>query len=354
MRRLLLATAFSGVALAGCAAPDPDTAIREAGRLVGPFAQGLDATLNRSDGHRADAARRATELLAKTLTMEGATQLAIANSPAFQAALAEGWAGLSAAHQRGLPGNPLFTFERLRDGSGLELGRMISIGLLDLLTLPQRRAVARVAGDQARVRLAGAIVDQAGAAKQAWVRAVAAREMERYSEQVRDTADASAELARRMQRAGNGVDLLTSVVDVELGGRHDTNFDGAVPDYMVMGERGMADMGEMEMPVPDNTAPMMGGDGPFGGIEMGGMFTTVKVRRDQKRGDYTDPGWFKHPQGTVAYEFTGQLPEPLTPAGTRARRGTRPHFHRAEGSGSPGPQTPGRAFRPLNRQETQA
>lgn len=83
-----------------------------------------------------------------------------------------------------------------------------------------------------------------------------------------------------------------------------------VPDYMVMGERGMADMGEMEMPIPDNTAPMMGGQGPFGSLEMGGMFTTVKVRRDQKPGDYRDPGWFKHPEGTVAFEFTGELPEP--------------------------------------------
>jgi hypothetical protein len=83
-----------------------------------------------------------------------------------------------------------------------------------------------------------------------------------------------------------------------------------VPDYMVMGERGMADMGEMEMPIPDNTQKMMAGEGPFGGLEMGGMFTTVKVRREQKRGDYSDPGWFKHPAGTVAYEFKGQLPEP--------------------------------------------
>jgi manganese oxidase len=83
-----------------------------------------------------------------------------------------------------------------------------------------------------------------------------------------------------------------------------------VPDYMVMGERGMADMGEMEMPLPDNTAPMMTGKGPFGPLEMGGMFTTLKVRRDQKPGDYGDPGWFRHPAGTVAHEFTGQLPEP--------------------------------------------
>ena len=83
-----------------------------------------------------------------------------------------------------------------------------------------------------------------------------------------------------------------------------------VPDYMVMGERGMADMGEMEMPLPDNTARMMSGEGPFGSVEMGGMFSVVKVRKDQKRGDYANPGWFKHPQGTIAYEFNGTTAEP--------------------------------------------
>jgi FtsP/CotA-like multicopper oxidase with cupredoxin domain len=83
-----------------------------------------------------------------------------------------------------------------------------------------------------------------------------------------------------------------------------------VPDYMVMGERGMADMGEMEMPIPDNTLPMMGGQGPFGGVEMGGMFTVLKVRKDQRPGDYKDPGWYKHPAGTVAYEWTGAVPAP--------------------------------------------
>ena len=51
-----------------------------------------------------------------------------------------------------------------------------------------------------------------------------------------------------------------------------------VPDYMAMGSAGMADMGEMEMPLPDNTLPMMTGFGQFGAIEMGGMFTVVKIR----------------------------------------------------------------------------
>lgn len=83
-----------------------------------------------------------------------------------------------------------------------------------------------------------------------------------------------------------------------------------IPDYMVMGERGMADMAEMEMPLPDNTIPMMTGSGPFGSVEMGGMFSVLKVRKDQKPGDYSDPGWYKHPAGEVAFEWTGALPDP--------------------------------------------
>ena len=77
------------------------------------------------------------------------------------------------------------------------------------------------------------------------------------------------------------------------------------PDYMLMGERGMADMGEMEMAIPENTAPMMTGTGQFGPLEMGGMFTVFKVRKDQKPGDYKDHGPYKFPEGTVAQEWTG-------------------------------------------------
>src|SRR6202049_626558 len=74
-----------------------------------------------------------------------------------------------------------------------------------------------------------------------------------------------------------------------------------VPGYTPMGTEGMGMMGEMEMPGPDNTLPMMTGSGQFGPIEMGGMFSLVKIREGLSRDSYADPGPYKNPAGTVAY-----------------------------------------------------
>ena len=59
---------------------------------------------------------------------------------------------------------------------------------------------------------------------------------------------------------------------------------------------------DMRMPLPENTLPMMTGKGPFGALEMGGMFSVVKVRDDVAPGDVRDPGWYRHPPGSVARE----------------------------------------------------
>jgi len=72
-----------------------------------------------------------------------------------------------------------------------------------------------------------------------------------------------------------------------------------LPGYMAMGEKGMGGM--MEMGRPRNTLPMMTGKGKYGDIEMGGMFTVLKVRDGIT--DYKDPGWYEAPAGTVAYKL---------------------------------------------------
>ena len=71
-----------------------------------------------------------------------------------------------------------------------------------------------------------------------------------------------------------------------------------LPGYMSMGETGMGDMAGMGMPVPKNSIPMVGGDGPFDTITMGGMFTILKVRETLE--SYDDPGWYQYPAGSVA------------------------------------------------------
>ncbi|HEX4954236.1 MAG TPA: copper oxidase [Thermoanaerobaculia bacterium] len=84
-----------------------------------------------------------------------------------------------------------------------------------------------------------------------------------------------------------------------------------VKGYMAMGSTGMAEHARhaQHMPGPANTLPMMTGEGPFGPIEMGGMFTLVKVREGLE--SYADPGWYENPAGTLAWKVeTQEAPEP--------------------------------------------
>ena len=86
--------------------------------------------------------------------------------------------------------------------------------------------------------------------------------------------------------------------------------DQLAPGSMAMGTAGMAEHAQhaAHMAGLPNTLPMMTGTGPFGPIEMGGMFTVVKIREALKSYD-EDPGWYDYPKGTVAYKVAGSLPD---------------------------------------------
>ncbi|MCX7668583.1 MAG: copper oxidase, partial [Anaerolineae bacterium] len=140
-----------------------------------------------------------------------------------------------------------------------------------------------------------------------------------------------------MNAMGHGVPTMIGVDHREVAGK----ILRLIPDYMVMGERGMKDMTEMDMPLPDNSLPMMTGQGPFGALGMGGMFSVLKVRAEQKPGDYSDPGWYRHPPGTVAYEYGGPTPPPARaaatpPAAPMPATGTREFRVRKPGGGAAG------------------
>ncbi len=122
-------------------------------------------------------------------------------------------------------------------------------------------------------------------------------------------ADEPGDWALHCHKSHHTMNAMGHTVPNLLGVKHDDLDDkiqSLVPGYMSMGADGMADMTdmvEMGMPLPENTLPMMMGEGPFGPLEMGGMFTVIKVRENLARGDYRDPGWYQHPPGTVAWKL---------------------------------------------------
>ena len=192
--------------LSGCASTELDRQARD----LDAYAQqnwNAPATLAASADDRQRAAGQVRQLLAQPLSGDDAVRVALAGSPAFQAMLADGVAASAAASQSARPANPVFTFERLvrrEDGAvDLDIGRMLSVSLLDLLFLPARIEAAAGLQQQARLRNAVALTDTASNARRAWVQAVAAEQSLRYFTQVMDAAEASAELARRMYQAGN-------------------------------------------------------------------------------------------------------------------------------------------------------
>jgi outer membrane protein TolC len=196
----------AAIFLAGCTSLSVERNLDSASALARD-ASGVDLKLIRShDEHRAARGEIET-LLAKPLGSDDAVRIAVAYSPSFQAMLFDGAASSAEATQSARLPNPLFTFERLvrrdHDGVEREIGRMLGFSVLELLLLPSRLQAADFRQQQLQVRTAGDVVQIAAEARQAWVRAVAARQLAAYADQVKAAAEASAELARRMQVVGN-------------------------------------------------------------------------------------------------------------------------------------------------------
>jgi outer membrane protein TolC len=105
--------------------------------------------------------------------------------------------------QAGRMRNPAFAFERLARGDELDIGRAFIIDLLSLMTIPTRTRIEHGRFDATKARVAAEASRVATATRRAYYAAVGAQESVKYMEQVKDAAEASAELARRMASAGN-------------------------------------------------------------------------------------------------------------------------------------------------------
>jgi FtsP/CotA-like multicopper oxidase with cupredoxin domain len=122
------------------------------------------------------------------------------------------------------------------------------------------------------------------------------------------TAAAPGDWAFHCHKSHHTMNAMSHSVPNTIGVKQDDlarQIASLVPGYM--NSAAMSGM-QMDMPVPENTLPMMAGAGPFGEIEMGGMFTVMKIRANLAHGDYRDPGWYQAPPGSVAYAWEGEPP----------------------------------------------
>jgi outer membrane protein TolC len=202
MKTHLLVISGALLILSGCASVSIDQSLERTNRDAVAFTGGR-LTLATSEAQREAMKQRADVLLGKPLSQTDAVEIAMTNSPAVQALIAQNWVNAAGAAQSGRIANPVFAFERLRFVDELELGRLLAFGLLDLATLPLRYSVAQQRLAQAQLQLTMETIEHVTDIRQAWVRAVAAEQTVTYAKQVSDIAEASAELARRMQSVGN-------------------------------------------------------------------------------------------------------------------------------------------------------
>lgn len=196
------AIALAVLVLAGCASVNINDSVSQTNQELNGFTDGK-LQLVQTDEQRQAMAVKANEILKEPLSQPAAVELMLTHSPQFQTVLAENWAQAVQAAQSGRIHNPVFAFERLRFNDELEIGRLLSFGLLDLLSLPARQGIARTQIDRAQLQLTSSVVDQVTQVRQAWVDAVATRQSHVYAQQVFESAQTSAELARRMQEVGN-------------------------------------------------------------------------------------------------------------------------------------------------------
>ena len=194
--------ALVALSLAGCASLSPESgfgAVREAAsaRL------GKDVAWTKTASESNAAAKRVAELLKNPLSLDDAVQIALLNNKGLQASFGE--LGISEADlvQAGRLPNPRFTLRNAHAGADYTIEKTLTFNVLSLLTMPMAGEMERrkFAATQRAVTME--ILRLASDTAKAWIRAVSAEENVRYMNTVKDLADSSAELARRMEQVGN-------------------------------------------------------------------------------------------------------------------------------------------------------
>lgn len=198
----LTATALASLVLAGCASFSSDGGFSSVDQLAKDRigrSPSYQRTAEQSDAAHA----RVSELLKQPLGADSAVEIALLNNRELQASYAELGIAESGLVRAGRLSNPSFSFGRLSGNGAVEIDRAVVFNVLGLLTMPLARQVEQQRFEQAQLQAAYDTVGAAAEARKAFYEAVAAQQLVGYFLQVKEAAEASNELARRMVAAGN-------------------------------------------------------------------------------------------------------------------------------------------------------
>lgn len=201
MTRLAIIAAAS-LLLAGCASFSPDGGFGKVSQLT-QERTGQGVALQRSPEDAQTARNRVAELLQVALTADAAVEVALLNNRGLQAKFGDLGIAESELVRAGRLKNPSLSFGRMSGGGGVEIERTVLFDILGLLTMPMAKEVGQQRFEQAQYQAAYDAVSLAADVRRAYFDAVAAQELAKFYEQVKETADVSNELAKRMLQAGN-------------------------------------------------------------------------------------------------------------------------------------------------------
>jgi len=193
---------LTAVLLAGCASFSQDGGLKDVSALA-QERTGQAVQFNKTDADASAARAKVSELLKQPLSPDAAVNIALLNNQGLQASLSELGVAEADLVQAGRMRNPGFSFSRLRGGEDIEIDRSIMFDIVGLLTIPFRSGIEQRRFEQAKLQAATKAVGLATDVRKAYFNAVASQQSAQYAEQVTTAAEASAELAQRMARAGN-------------------------------------------------------------------------------------------------------------------------------------------------------
>ncbi len=199
---------FAPLLLIGCASVPEDRGWSQVGSLSADRGQAL----RDQPGTQCDSSVDA--LLAAPLSLRSAITLALLCNPRIDATYAR--LGLAGAEvlKAGRLANPLFSASYgFASGPGAvdRFGFGVSIDFLDLVLMPAKTRLAKADLGRAQLEAANAVLALAAEVRRHWFGYVAARQSVELQEAIADAADASAQYADSLFKAGNISELELSL-----------------------------------------------------------------------------------------------------------------------------------------------